>query len=45
MKIQRSAQKIPNLMGKRGESDRVITNKLPKHLFSGKRKGGSTDRR
>ncbi|KAJ9053072.1 Nucleolar GTP-binding protein 1, variant 2 [Entomophthora muscae] len=45
IKIQRSAQKIPNLMGKRGESDRVIINKLPKHLFSGKRKGGSTDRR
>ncbi|KAI0222351.1 Nucleolar GTP-binding protein 1 [Massospora cicadina] len=45
LKIQRAAQKLPNLMGKRGESDRVINNKLPKHLFSGKRKSGSTDRR
>lgn len=44
-KLIRFAKKIPNLMGKRGESDRAIINKMPKHLFSGKRKGGSTDRR
>jgi len=30
---------------KRGESDRVIPVKMPKHLFSGKRKAGKTDRR
>jgi nucleolar GTP-binding protein len=28
-----------------GESDRIITTKMPKHLFSGKRKSGTHDRR
>jgi nucleolar GTP-binding protein len=31
--------------GKAGESDRHIHEKKPKHLFSGKRKMGKTDRR
>ncbi|KAG2197860.1 GTP binding protein 4 [Mucor mucedo] len=39
------AQKPSALMGKRGESDRQIQTKMPKHLFSGKRGMGSTDRR
>lgn len=30
---------------KKGEADRVITSKMPKHLFSGKRKSGKTSRR
>lgn len=32
-------------MGLKGEADRFIGNKMPKHLFSGKRGVGSTDRR
>ena len=32
-------------MAKAGEADRVIPNKMPKHLFSGKRGMGKTDRR
>jgi len=31
--------------GQKGEADRTIGTKMPKHLFSGKRKGGKTDRR
>ena len=31
--------------GKAGESDRHIATKMPKHLFSGKRGAGKTDRR
>jgi len=31
--------------GARGESDRKIVTKMPKHLFSGKRGNGKTDRR
>lgn len=31
--------------GLKGEADRFIGNKMPKHLFSGKRKQGKTDRR
>ena len=31
--------------GKAGEADRKITTKMPKHLFSGKRKMGKTQRR
>ena len=30
---------------KKGEADRVIMSKMPKHLFSGKRKSGKTSRR
>ena len=32
-------------MGKAGESDRHIAVKMPRHLFSGKRGSGKTDRR
>ncbi|XP_030752261.1 nucleolar GTP-binding protein 1 [Sitophilus oryzae] len=32
-------------MGLKGEADRFIGNKMPKHLFSGKRGTGKTDRR
>lgn len=31
--------------GLKGEADRFIGNKMPKHLFSGKRGSGKTDRR
>lgn len=31
--------------GMKGEADRFIGTKTPKHLFSGKRKLGKTDRR
>ena len=31
--------------GLKGEADRFIGNKMPKHLFSGKRGIGKTDRR
>ena len=34
-----------NKFGKASESDRVIVTKKPKHLFSGKRGKGKTDRR
>ena len=34
-----------NKMGKRGDSDRSIQTKMPKHLFSGKTSMGSRDRR
>jgi nucleolar GTP-binding protein len=37
--------KTLNRAGKAGESDRHIHEKKPKHLFSGKRKNGKTDRR
>jgi nucleolar GTP-binding protein len=32
-------------MAKRGEADREILVKKPKHLFAGKRKQGTNDRR
>ncbi|KAF9490674.1 P-loop containing nucleoside triphosphate hydrolase protein [Pleurotus eryngii] len=38
-------QRPRNMHAKAGESDRAIRVKMPKHLFSGKRKGGKTDRR
>jgi len=44
-KIAKKAQKERNHQAKKGEGDRVILNMKPKHLFSGKRKGGKTDRR
>jgi nucleolar GTP-binding protein len=31
--------------GLKGEADRFIGNKMPKHLFAGKRSIGKTDRR
>ena len=42
--IKKKSQKKLNLMAKRGESDRSILTKMPKHLFSGKR-GFQADRR
>lgn len=44
-KMMKTAQRTMNRMGKAGESDRHISSKLPKHLFSGKRKSGKTQRR
>ncbi|KAH9498205.1 Nucleolar GTP-binding protein 1 [Bulinus truncatus] len=44
-KIAKKAQRPFNQMAKKGEGDRVILNMKPKHLFSGKRKAGKTDRR
>lgn len=44
-KIARKAQKERNHQAKKGEGDRVILDMKPKHLFSGKRGSGKTDRR
>ncbi|KAF9970783.1 Nucleolar GTP-binding protein 1 [Actinomortierella ambigua] len=44
-KVRQLSMRNANLHAKRGESDRAIQTKMPKHLFSGKRKSGSTDRR
>ncbi|KAK3702869.1 hypothetical protein QZH41_014142 [Actinostola sp. cb2023] len=44
-KMAKTSQRKMNRMGKAGESDRVIRTKMPKHLFSGKRKAGKTTRR
>jgi len=44
-KIAKKAQKPRNHQAKKGEGDRVILNMKPKHLFSGKRGTGKTDRR
>jgi len=41
----RSSQKKFNRQGKASESDHHIPTKMPKHLFSGKRGMGKTDRR
>ena len=38
-------QKMPNLMAKRGEADRDIQTKMPKHLFAGKRSMGKASHR
>jgi nucleolar GTP-binding protein len=43
--IHKKAQRANNLHGKKGEADRAIGAKLPKHLFSGKRGIGKTQRR
>lgn len=45
IKIQRKKQKLMNRMGRAGEADRHIHVAMPKHLFSGKRGIGKTDRR
>lgn len=39
------AKKMSKGMGLKGEADRFIGTKMPKHLFSGKRGAGKTDRR
>ncbi|KAF9453331.1 P-loop containing nucleoside triphosphate hydrolase protein [Macrolepiota fuliginosa MF-IS2] len=44
-KLRNLGQRPRNMLAKAGESDRAIKVKMPKHLFSGKRKGGKTDRR
>ncbi|ORE01583.1 GTP binding protein 4 [Rhizopus microsporus var. microsporus] len=44
-KQKKNSQKQNNKMGKRGESDRSIQTKMPKHLFSGKLSAGTRDRR
>lgn len=41
----KSMRKLLNRDSKKGEADRVILNMKPKHLFSGKRGMGKTDRR
>eukprot|EP00892_Ulva_mutabilis_P011768 jgi/Ulvmu1/8964/UM005_0055.1 len=45
VKLADKAQKLRNRMARAGEGDRVIQTKMPKHLFSGKRGVGKTDRR
>lgn len=45
IKIARKFMKNRNKDARRGEADRVIVNLKPKHLFSGKRSIGKTDRR
>jgi nucleolar GTP-binding protein len=42
--LKKKVQKKSNLLAKRGESDRQILTKMPKHLFAGKR-GFQADRR
>lgn len=43
--LARLGQRNANRFGRAGESDRHIGEKMPKHLFSGKRKSGKTQRR
>ncbi|XP_006013373.1 nucleolar GTP-binding protein 1 isoform X2 [Latimeria chalumnae] len=43
--MMKNSQKQMNRMGKKGEADRHVFNLKPKHLFSGKRKSGTTDSR
>ncbi|KAK9273208.1 hypothetical protein L1049_018015 [Liquidambar formosana] len=45
LKIAKKSVKKRNKDARRGEADRVIPNLKPKHLFSGKRSSGKTDRR
>jgi len=44
-KIERSSQVPRQRLARKGEGDHHIGTKMPKHLFSGKRTGGKTDRR
>ena len=44
-KLMKKTQKPLTIMGGAGESDRKYYEKMPKHLFSGKRGKGKTDRR
>ncbi|XP_053121470.1 GTP-binding protein 4 isoform X2 [Hemicordylus capensis] len=43
--MMKKAQKKMNRLGKKGEADRHVFDLKPKHLFSGKRKSGTTQRR
>jgi nucleolar GTP-binding protein len=45
VKMADQAQKHRNKIGRAGEGDRAIPSKKPKHLFTGKRGIGKTDRR
>lgn len=45
IKMADKAQRIRNKFARIGEADRHIPTKMPKHLFSGKRPKGKTDRR
>lgn len=45
VKLRNLGQRERNYQAKAGESDRAIKTKMPKHLFSGKRKMGKTNRR
>ena len=45
VKMSKKQQFKMNKFGKASESDRRIAIKKPKHLFSGKRGNGKTDRR
>ena len=45
IKMSKKQQFKMNKFGKASESDRRIAIKKPKHLFSGKRGNGKTDRR
>lgn len=44
-KVRRMKQIHNARKAKKGPGDRVILNMMPKHLYSGKRGGGKTDRR
>jgi len=44
-KMHKVAQRDRNMHAKKGEGDRVIPNMMLKHMLSGKRGNGSTDRR
>lgn len=44
-RMAKKAQKKTNQDARIGEADRRIYAKMPKHLFSGKRGQGKTDRR
>ncbi|KAJ3674876.1 hypothetical protein LUZ60_005492 [Juncus effusus] len=45
LRIAKKSTRKRSKMAKKGEGDRVIVNLMPKHLFSGKRGSGKTDRR
>ncbi|CAL0304170.1 unnamed protein product [Lupinus luteus] len=45
VKLAKNSNKKRNKDARRGEADRVIPNLKPKHLYSGKRSSGKTDRR
>lgn len=45
VKLRNLGQRPRNMLAKAGEGDRHIQTKMPRHLFSGKRKGGKTQRR
>jgi len=44
-KLRNFGQRPRNMLAKASESDRAIRAKMPKHLYTGKRKVGKTDRR